>query len=130
MRQILQPAHAVLGLRGLTADVQYRALRAERGRDPGDGVGAPRTGGGHHAPEPSGLARVAVRRMRRDLLVAHVDDLDALVDAAVVDVDDVAAAQGEDRVDPLAAKGLRDEVAAGDDVGVAALPGERVLGGA
>jgi hypothetical protein len=29
----------------------------------------------------------------------HVDDADALVDAAIVDIDDVPAAQGEYRVD-------------------------------
>jgi hypothetical protein len=33
--------------------------------------------------------------MRSGLLVADVDDADALVDAAVVDVDDVAAAERE-----------------------------------
>ena len=47
----------------------------------------------------AGDARVAVGGVGRDLLVADVDDLDALVDAAVVDVDDVAAAEGEDDVD-------------------------------
>jgi hypothetical protein len=34
------------------------------------------------------------------LLVAGVDDADAFVEAAVVDRQDVAAAQGEDVVDP------------------------------
>src|SRR3954467_7567431 len=43
-----------------------------------------------------------------------VDHGDALVDAAVVDVDDVAAAQGEDRVDALGLQCLRDQVPAGD----------------
>ena len=84
------PPHAVLGLRGLAADVQHRTLRTERGGDAGDRVGAARAGGGHHASESPGLARVAVRRVRRDLLVAHVHHVDALVEAAVVDVDDVA----------------------------------------
>ena len=129
VRQVLEPPHAMLGLCRLAADMQHRTLRAERGRDPGDGIRAPGTGGGHHAPEPAGLARVAVRRVRRDLLVAHVDDLDPLVDAPVVDVDDVAAAEREDGIDAFAPEGLRDEVAAGDDIGVPALLRERVFGG-
>src|SRR5208282_1962407 len=67
------------------------------------------------------LACIAVGRMRGDLLVAHVDDADALVHAAVVDVDDVAAAQREDRVDTLVLERPGHQVAAGDHAGVAAL---------
>ena len=130
MGKVLESAHAVLGLRRLAADVQDRALGAERGRDPGDGIGASRTGRGHHAAEPSGLAGVAVRGVRGDLFVPHVDDLDAFVDAPVVDVDDVAAAEREDGVDSLASERPRHEVAAGDDIGVAALARQRVLGSA
>ena len=130
MGQILKPAHAVLGLRRLTADVQHRALGSERGRDAGDRVGAPRAGRGHHASEAAGLARVAIRRVRRDLLMAHIDDLDALVDASVVDVDDVAAAQREDGIDALALQGAGDEVTTGDDIGFAALARKGVFGGA
>jgi len=48
--------------------------------------------GGYLAARLAGHARIAVGGVRRDLLVAHVDDLDAFVDAAVIDVDDVAAA--------------------------------------
>ena len=130
VRQVLEPAHAVLGLRGLAADVQHRTFRAERGGDAGDRVGAARAGGGHHASEPPGLACVAVRRVRRDLLVAHVHHVDALVEAAVVDVDDVAAAEGEDGIDAFVPEPPGDEVAAGDDAGVPALLCEGVLGGA
>ena len=50
--------------------------------------------------------------MGRDLLVAHVDDLDAFVKAAVVDVDDMAAAQGEDGLDALVFERLGNQVAA------------------
>jgi hypothetical protein len=52
--------------------------------------------------------------VRRDLLVTDVDDLDPLIDAAVVDVDDVTAAEREDRVDAFVLQRLRDEMAAGD----------------
>jgi hypothetical protein len=53
---------------------------------------------------------MAVGGVRGDLLVAYVDDFDALVDATVVDVDDVAAAQGVDDVDALRLEGLGDEM--------------------
>ena len=89
----------------------------QRVGDAGDGVGGARAGGDDGAAGPAGDARVAVGGVGRDLLVADVDDLDALVDAAVVDVDDVAAAEGEDRVDALGLQGLRDQVAAGDRLG-------------
>ncbi len=129
MRQVLERAHHVLAERALAADMQDRAFRAERGRDPGHGVHAAGPRRGHDAAELAGLARIAVGRVRRDLLVAHVDDADALVDAAVVDVDDVAAAQREDRVDALVLERLRHEVAARDDVGVARLLPQRIVGG-
>ncbi len=88
----------------------------------------PGPGRGDDDAELAGLARVAVGRVRGDLLVPHVDDADALVDAAVVDVDDVAAAQREDRVDAFVLQRPRGQVAAGDDVGVAALLLERIVG--
>ena len=37
--------------------------------------------------------------MNRGLFVAHVDDLDAFVDAPVIERHDVAAREGEDDVD-------------------------------
>jgi len=49
--------------------------------------------------ELAGLSRVTVRGVSCDLFVAHVDDADPFIDAAIVNVDDVPAAQGEDRVD-------------------------------
>ena len=129
VRQILQRSHLVLSQRALAADVQNRALGAECGGNAGHRVGAAGTGGGDHAAELAGLARVAVGGVRRDLLVAHVDDADALIDAAIVDVDDVAAAQGEDRVDALVLQRLGDQMAAGDDARVAALALQGVFGG-
>ena len=90
--QVLQRAHLVLGERALPADVQHRALRAERGGDAGERVGEARAGGRDDASQPAGLARVAVGGVGGHLLVAHVDDADPLVDAPVVGVDDVPAA--------------------------------------
>jgi len=44
--------------------------------------------------------------------VAHIDDADALIDAAVVDVDDMATAERENGVDTLVLEGLCDQVTA------------------
>ena len=55
-----------------------------------------------HAAEAARLPRVAVGRVGRDLLVAHVDDPDIVVDTAVIGVDDVPAAEREHRIDTLA----------------------------
>ena len=129
VRQILQRSHLVLRQRTLAADVQDRALGAERRGDAGDGIRAAGTGGRDDAAELAGLARIAVGGVRGDLLVAHVDDADALIDAAVVDVDDVAAAQREDRIHALVLQRLGDQVAAGNHARVAALPLQGVFGG-
>src|SRR3954464_5417275 len=112
--QVLQGAHLVLIQGALPADQQERALGAEGVRDAGDRVGGARAGGHDRAARLSGHAGVGVGGMSGDLLVADVDDLDALVDAAVVDVDDVAATEGVDDVDPLCLQGLGDQVATRD----------------
>ena len=127
--KVLERAHLVLAERPLPTDVEHRALGAERGRDAGHRVGEPGPGRRHHAAEAPGLAGVAVRGVGRDLLVADVDDADPLVDAPVVDVDDVTAAEGEDGVHPLAPEGTGDEVPARYDVAAPVLGGEGVGGG-
>ena len=104
----------MLGQRALAADQQHRALGAEGVGDTGDGVGRAGAGGDDRAAGLAGDPGVAVGGVRGDLLVADVDDVDALVDAAVVDVDDVAAAEGEDHVDPLGLERLGDQVTTGD----------------
>ncbi len=101
----------------------------ERGRDAGHRIGAPGPGGGHDASELAGLARIAVSGMGRDLLMTHVDDPDALIDAAVVDVDDVAAAEREYRIHPFGLQRLRHQMAARYDAGLAALALQGVLRG-
>ena len=99
VRQILQTEHVVLRARGLAADEQHRTLRTKRIRNAGHGIGRTRARRDDGATEAAGHARVAVGRVRRNLLVPRVDDTDAFVDAAVINVDDVATAQREDRVD-------------------------------
>ena len=127
--EVLERAHLVLAEGALPADVEHRALGAERGRDPGHRVGEAGPGRRHHAAEAPGLAGVAVRRVSRDLLVADVDDADPLVDAPVVDVDDVTAAEGEDGVHPLAPEGTGDQVPARYDFAAPVLGDEGVGGG-
>ena len=129
MRQILQGAHPVLGQRALPADMENGAFGTKRRGDPGHRVGAARAGGSDHTSEPSRLARVAVRGMGGSLFVAHVHDADALVDASVVDIDDVAAAQGEDGVHALVCQGLGDQVPAGNHRAALVLLRQRVRGG-
>ena len=129
VRQVLQRSHLVLRQSALAADVQDRALRAKGGGDAGHGIRTARTGGRDDAAELARLARIAVGRMRGDLLVAHVDDADALVDAAVIDVDDVAAAQRKDRVDAFVLQRLGDQVTAGRHARVAAFLLQGIFGG-
>ncbi len=124
--QVLQRTHLVLRQRTLPADVQHRALRAECGGDAGDGVGAAGAGGGDDAAEATRLPGVAVRGVRRHLLVAHVDDAYALVEAAVVNVDDVTAAQREHGVDALALESLGHEVSSRDQGAGTIFLGQRV----
>jgi len=51
--------------------------------------------------------------VRRRLLVADVDDADPVPEAGVVDRQDVAAAEREDRADALAGEDARDQLAPG-----------------
>ena len=86
-----------------------RDAGALRVRDRGDDVGdAGARGDGAHAGPP-GHARVAVGRVAGGLLVAHVDDADALVEAAVVDRLDVPAAEREEVRRAVPLERLRDE---------------------
>src|SRR5882757_1389483 len=128
MRQILQRPHLVLRQGALPADVQNRTLGTERGRDAGDRVRAARAGGGDDAAQLAGLTGIAVGRVRGHLLMPHIDDANTFIDAAVIDIDDVAAAQREDGVDAFVFEGFGDQVAAGYHARVAALTLQRILG--
>ena len=88
-----QPAQAE---RRRAADQEQRAPRRVRVGDTGDGVGDAGPGGDHGHADIAGEPRVGVAGMGARLLVAHVDDRDALGEAAVVDRQDVAAAERED----------------------------------
>ena len=107
---VLQAAHVLEGARRLTADDDHRRLGAVRGRDPGDRVGQPGSGGDERDAGLPGDAAPAIGGVRCGLLVPHVDDADALVDAPVVDRHDVTAAKREHELDALFGEGARDDL--------------------
>jgi hypothetical protein len=117
VREVLQGPHLVLVQRALAADEEHRALRAQGVGHARDRVAGARAGSDHGAAGLAGDARVAVGGVRGHLLVTNVDDIYALIDTAVVDVDNVAAAECVDRVHALCLERLRDQVAAGDRLG-------------
>ncbi len=129
VRQILQRSHLVLSQRTLAADVQDRTFGAKRGGNARNRIREARPGGRDHAAELAGLACVAIGGMRGNLLMADVDDANPFIDAAIVDVDDVAAAKRENRVDALVLQRLGDQVAARYHARVAALALQGVFGG-
>src|SRR5262249_46954920 len=124
---ILERAHLVLGQRTLPADVDDRTFRAKRGRNPGNRICATGPGCCDDAAELARLAGVAIGRMRRYLLVAHIDDANAFVNTTVVDIDDVTAAKREYRINALVLQRLGDQVATRDDACLAALLLQSVL---
>ncbi len=71
--------------------------------DGGDAVGDAGAGGDEADAGAAVGSRPALGGVAGDLLVPDVDDADAVVVAAGVDVLDVAAAEGEDDVDALPA---------------------------
>ena len=81
------------------ADQEQRAPRRVGVGDARDRVGHARPRRDHGHADVARQPRVGVARVRRRLLVAHVHHLDALGDAAVVDRQDVPAAEREDVAD-------------------------------
>ena len=108
------------------ANPDYRI--AKRIGNAGHCIGRPRTGGNNRAAQIPGHARVAIGGVCGNLLVAHVDDLDTFIDAAVVDVDDMTATQREDRIDALGLQCFCNEMAAGNHARIAALALQSIFG--
>src|ERR1700679_344341 len=108
--------------------MKNRALRPDRRGNARARIGATGSCRGDHAAELARLPRVAVRRMRSHLLVPHVDDANAFIDATIIDVDDVAAAKREDGVHTFVLQRLCDQMPAGNHVRVAALPLQGIFG--
>ena len=116
VRQVLERAHLVLAERSLAADEQHGLSARKALATPVTASVVPGPGGDDGAAGLAGDPRVAVGGVRGHLLVAYVDDVDALVDAAVVDVDDVAAAERVDHLHALRLECLGDQVTAGYEV--------------
>jgi hypothetical protein len=97
-----------------SADQEQRTPRREGVGHAGHRVGhaRPRHHRGH--PEAAGQPRVGVSRVRGGLLVAHVDDADAFLQAGVVDGEDVPAAEREEVAHALAGQHPPDQLAARD----------------
>ena len=72
----------------------------------GEGVGEARPGGDRTDARATGGEREALRRHGDGTLVAHPDDGDPLVDAAVEQLDDVATPQREERLHAMGVEAL------------------------
>ena len=100
MIHLLERAAAEILEGTLAAEDEDRGVSAPGVRDAGDPVGHTGAGGDRRNADLAGIAaRPGVGGVDGGLLVAHVDDLDAFVDAAVVERHDVAAREREDHFD-------------------------------
>ena len=111
---LLQRAHQRGAKRRGATDDEQRAGVLVSGGHRRDGVGDTRAGCDDGDAALAGEAAVALGGVAGGLLVARVDDADALVEATVVDVLDVPAGEGEDGVDALMLEHAGDDVAAVD----------------
>src|SRR6267143_1942257 len=82
--------------RGGAAEEEDRTVRRGCVRDPGQRVGDARTGGDGADADPARQPGGCVSRVRRRLLVAGIDELDALLDAGGIDRGDVQPGEREE----------------------------------
>ena len=105
---LLQRALAQLAEGPLATEDENRRVRAPRIRDPRHTVGHAGARRDRRDTDLSGVAaRPSVGGVRRGLLVANVDDPDALVEAAVVERHDVPARQCKEHLDTGLLEGAR-----------------------
>jgi hypothetical protein len=112
MVQLLQPTLQDLIAWGLSADKKHGGLVAEGGGDTRYGVchtGSCRHNGntGDTGKSAPGFGSMGCR-----LFVSHVDDPDALIKAAIVNIDDVNAGKGENGCDARPLQRLCDQLPA------------------
>ena len=98
--EFLQRAHVRLLEGALPADDEHGRLRPPRIGHGGDCVGGAGPGRDDGTASHAGEPGPGVGRVGGGLLVPDIDDLDAEVGAAFVGIDDVPAAEREDRADP------------------------------
>ena len=109
--------------------MQDRAFRAKRSGDAGDRIGTTRPRGSDHATQFTGLAGIAIRGMRRGLLMTHVDDTYAFIKTAIVDIDNMTATKRKYGIDAFGLERLGDQVTAGNDGPVLGLRLQGIGGG-
>ncbi len=78
--------------------MQNRAFGAKRGSDAGNRIGAAGSGRRHHAAELSGLTCVTISRVCGGLFVAYVDNFYTFIETAIVDIDNMPAAEGKNGI--------------------------------
>jgi hypothetical protein len=85
----------------LPTDDQHGCLRPESIGNAGDRISSARTGGDDGDARLASDARPGIGSMRCRLLVPHVNDFDALVEAAVVDINNVPPAESKNGLNAL-----------------------------
>ncbi len=110
--ELLQRSGAPPRLRRASAEDEHRRPVERRRRDGAHAVRDARPRGQRGCAGPARHLRPTLRRERRRLLVARVDQPDAGLDAAVVEREEVPARQREQRVDVVAAQRLGRQPAA------------------
>jgi len=110
---LLEPAFEQLPDRGLASDEQHGHLGSKGVGHSRDRVRYPRPRSDHRHSRNPGQPGPGVRRMSRRLLVSHVDDANVFIQAAVVDVHDMAAAEGKYGFDPFLLEGFRHQLSTG-----------------
>ena len=109
---LLERAHPPACGRGAAAEREHRRAVHQRGRHPAHPVRDARARRERaHARLPGGLGP-ALGRERRGLLVADVDDVDALLAAAVVDREQMTAGEREQLRDAVRLEALRHQAPA------------------
>ena len=111
--RLLERAQSAEPERRGAADQEQRAPRRVGVGHARDGIGHAGPGGHHRHSNIAGEPRVGVPRMGTGLLVAHVHHLEALAHAAVVDGQDMAAAEREDMPHARFLERPGDQVSAG-----------------
>ena len=112
LRHLLQRAHALCFQRRGPAQQDHWAARLVGVGHSGNGVSDTWPGGDESHAYIARQSRVGVGGMGGGLLMPEVDDGDVVVQAAVVDRRDVAAAEGVDGADALGRQRAGDEFAA------------------
>ena len=95
----------------LPTDDQHGRLRPESIGNASDRISSAQTGGDDGDARLASDTRPGVGGVRRGLLVPHVNDSDAFVEAAVVNVNNVPPAEGKNGLNTLCLQGTGHQMA-------------------